>query len=320
MKKIIILFYLFSITSFSQIGSPETQEVLMAYNYLNNQKETLAYIKDNFPTLKDACNLAKSHFDKNYDIAQRNLSLKVEELYKDQFTNYTATLNTQLKSYFLANKMTKMDAQNYINLVRKRANGSIESPINKTLNEFHINEIDLFDLNNLYEVTSFIQGKKTKLSIEVPKNWKEIDGSSNSVVKAFRSNFGHGHKLISIHRIANSNKIGVFTDQMLLNSIPKNSFNIKTSKQSLNGETVNTIEYEEINATVTSNLKRKTTRFYLLKSQSIFVIACTIYAKQHENLTVLSKTSDPLFRSISASFHVSDKGKDETKRLATISN
>ncbi len=320
MKKIIILFYLFSISSLSQTKSSETQEVLMAYNYLNNQKETLAYIEDNFPTLKEACDIVQLRFNKNYDVAQQNLSLKVEELYRDKFTNYTATLNSNLKAYFLANKMTRLEAENYINLVRKRANGYIESPINKTLNEFHRKEIDLFDLNNLYEVTSFIQGKKTKISIEVPKNWKEIDGSSNSVVKAFRSNFGNGHKIISIHRISNSKNIKVFSEEMLLNSIPKTGYNIKTSKQLLNGETVNTIEYEEINATVPSDIKRKTTRFYLLKSQSIFVIDCTIYAKRHENLTVLSKTSDPLFRSISASFHVSDKGKDETKRLAAISN
>ena len=79
------------------------------------------------------------------------------------------------------------------------------------------------DLSVVYHVNSYTKGEKINLSIEMPKNWKELDSHSSSALKMFRSNKGNGNEIISIQRTNNTSGISFFTKKMLLNSVPKNS-------------------------------------------------------------------------------------------------
>ncbi len=312
MKKILLFFYLLSISCFSQTKIDEQRSILIAFNYLNNQKETIKHIKNNFPELSNACDLAVLNFDTNYAYAKRNIYLKVQEIYQDGFASYLSMLNSNLKSYFQANKMARKESLSYIKQLNMRAKGSIETPIKKTLNEYQSIELDLIEITQRYEVISYTQNQKFEFSIEVPKNWKSIEDSSSNALKMFRSNFGTGSRIITVHKINNPNKVSFMTKKALMSSIPLNSYNVIISKEIINDELIHVIDYDEINPIALSNEKRKVKRFYLFKGQNIFVIACSVYPTQSEQLSTFAEKSTHLFKSIAASIKYTNSNKTNT--------
>jgi len=315
MKKLLILFSFFSLACYSQNTTKERQQLVRAFVYVHNQQGTLNFIKRQHPEKYIEADIAEVEFNKKYGVALSLIYREVQDIYKNSFDSYVLKLDSNLHSYFKSNMMSAKESSLYIEQVKKRTTGSIESSILKTLTKYQHTIISGFDSNTVYYVDSYAHGENIKLSIEVPTNWKEIDGSSSSVLKAFRSTGSQEQKAISIQRVSNSLGISSFSDKMLLSSIPQNSYNTLIYKRTVNGESIDVVEYEEVSPIPHSDQKRRTTRFYFLKGNDIFIIDCSTYHTR--NLDALSQQTKSLFESIIKSVNF-NYGKKNT--LATLTD
>ena len=73
MKKLSILFFLCSLSCYSQVITKKQQTVLMAFGYVHNQQETLKYIKLHFPEQHIEADIAEGEFNNSYGIALSNI-------------------------------------------------------------------------------------------------------------------------------------------------------------------------------------------------------------------------------------------------------
>ena len=269
-----------------------------------------------FPDQITEIKIVKHVFNKNYGVARDNINSEIRKMYGDTFESYVSQLNSNLRSYFKSNNMTKNQAIRYIEHIRLRATGSIESPILETLIQYQQLNINIPDIPIVYYVESYVKGEKLKLRIEVPKNWKEIDDASTSALKMFRSNQGNGNEIISIRR--NDNTSGTsLTGKMLLSSLPKKSRIITSYKKLVNNENVDVLEFEEISPAIGSNQKRITTRYFIIRKNHILIVDCSIYGTKHENVHSLAQQQKSLYESILESIDFNTK---KESALLTVKN
>ncbi len=317
MNKLLLLLYFLSFSCFSQMTKKEELATLITFNYLHNQAETLKYISSNYPEQSDACKLVELKFAKKYGIAQKDIQLKVKKIYGDNFEKYLSDINNNLQSYFNSNKMTLKESVNYIQRVKHRANGFIESPVHETLIKHQQMGLATLSSTILYQVENYTQNDKIKFSINIPSNWKEIEGSSPSILKMFRNNEGLGEQIIAIHKFENTHSVSSFSDKTILNSIPKNSFNVVMKKKVINNELIDVVSYEEINLSRSSNQRRITSRYLMIRENAIILIDHAVYGEKNENLHIVSNEFTPSIESILTSVKIS-KPLQKKNMIATV--
>lgn len=318
MKKLKIKFLILALSSFvstSQVINEKQSPLLKTFGFIHGQHSTLNNIKLNFPSLNIDATTAELEFNKNYNEALSKIYYAVKNIYGDRFKDHLTSVKNSSEKYYKLKKMSKENAILFIEKVKNRSKGIINSPYLETLLKYQYidNPIDEFTANyNIHSVKSYSNSRKVELSVKIPMSWKEIDGIFPAVLKKFRSDYGTGNEIITIiiDKLNSSLKMNdLFTKKELLKEVPKGGKIISSYSKNIDTKLTGIVEYEEINPNTSSNQKRVVIQYVQIYQNSVLRINCATYGAVTEDFDLRIKKFKPLYLTILKSIDLNNLAK-----------
>ena len=303
--KYLSLVFLFTFSfSFSQITNEKEFLLCKTFRFLHEQTYTLKKIEQKYPELKSLSESTQLSFNLKFQPAIKkiieNTKLLFGENYEECLYNYTKEL--ALKS------LTKQQALNFINKVKDRRFGKIESPILEILlaYQFQNNPINEYLSHQYYtsSVENYSNLEKLELKINIPKSWKESykSKSSPNVLKIFSSEFGSGNEniIISKKNNLNLNEFLINIDN-LKKELKSTDKIVSIKKGTMNLREVGIIHFEN----TIKDIKKSTLRYVVaIDENNLLQVDCFINEKIYEELTIKFRKFKPLFDTIFGSIQV----------------
>jgi hypothetical protein len=209
MKKIYPLIFciLFFIKAFSQspvnIKNPQYLNVTQAYVYIESQESQLVAIKNKYPELDLQTKIASQEFNSNFGLAKKNMIAFLQKYYGINYTQVENFISKEITN--IVNQIeivNKSVAEDYIADVRRKAKGSIDSPILETLLSFQYldNPEKEFTAGfiNTFKTKGHPKAKGTDWQVSIPRSWKPTEGVRPNIIQLFNSENGDGLEVITL--------------------------------------------------------------------------------------------------------------------------
>lgn len=192
------------------------------YGYYIGQTHVLDLIEKKYPNLKNDVFLAKNEFDLKYlksikEIEQSFLKIMT----KKQWDEYKVNLKNKIKEQLKYDYITQQESLNFIQEVKTRATGNIESPVIETLLMFNPTyqkkPISEFSDNffQKYNSKDNLKAKGVDFTVKAPKSWKSQEANRPNIVRKFTSNNGY----IVEDKFMENIMIGVYDLPIQVNSL-----------------------------------------------------------------------------------------------------
>lgn len=172
-------------------------DITKTYGYYIGQSYTLKKIQDKYPHLKNQVFLAENEFKISFDSSLKNIDTIMYEKVNSSWTDLKNKIENQIPQQFNFDNISPADAQNFLEVVKLRAKGNIESPIIETLLIFNpsYQKYKLSELRDGFYQKFISNGsgkaKGIKFSIKVPKSWKAQEANRPNIVQKFTANNGY---------------------------------------------------------------------------------------------------------------------------------
>ncbi|MFQ1015589.1 hypothetical protein [Avibacterium paragallinarum] len=173
------------------------------YGYYIGQNYFLDNIVRLHPELKTHADIAKTKFNIEFGDSIDNLKKILSE-----YNPYTLTYiqESVLKSLnpILSNNITIKESERFIDEVISRAKGNIDSPILENLLSYNPRYIDKPELEFLdgyiykYKSNKHPKAKGIEFELQIPKSWKDKEGSRPNVVHKFINKNGKGYVIYMV--------------------------------------------------------------------------------------------------------------------------
>ena len=195
--KIIVLFLILTVPLLAiPLNKSLVIDITQTYSYCKAQIYVLEAIKDKFPNLEKKVFITKSQFDSSFSSSLKNID-KIMNQYKD-WKDYKLKTNKTLKNSFDFSDMTYKNAIIFIDTVKARAKGKIESPVLETLLMFNPEyekhpETEFNDgFIKKYKCDDLKKSKGVDFSIDIPMSWASKKANRPNIVRKFISYNGNG--------------------------------------------------------------------------------------------------------------------------------
>lgn len=130
--KILSLLFLFSISAFAiSLNEQTIMDISRTYGYTIGQNYTLDKIKEKYPKLSNDVLIVKSEFDLSFSKSIKNIDTLMGKY--DKWKNIKEDIKTNIHSKLDLSNLTYNESIEFINTVKNRAKGQIESPVLETL-------------------------------------------------------------------------------------------------------------------------------------------------------------------------------------------
>lgn len=175
-------------------------DLTKTYGFYKGQSYMLKLIMDEYPELKNEVNIANHTFRASFSSSLksiRSILEKNQKLFKD--TNFQL-----LEIYKNMKVYSKSKAIEFINIVKKRAKGELESPIIENLLIYNpiYNKNPRKELEDGFKKFYFSKGspkaKGVSFEVSVPQSWKSEEARRPNIVRKFISKNGFGEVFIMI--------------------------------------------------------------------------------------------------------------------------
>lgn len=197
-QKFLLLFLISININAIELNQNLMMDMSRTYGYYIGQTHVLDLIEKKYPNLKNDVFLAKNEFDLKYlksikEIEQSFLKIMT----KKQWDEYKVNLKNKIKEQLKYDYITQQESSNFIQEVKTRATGNIESPVIETLLMFNPtyqkNPISEFSDNffQKYNSKDNPKAKGVDFTVKAPKSWKSEEANRPNIVRKFGSNNGY---------------------------------------------------------------------------------------------------------------------------------
>jgi len=196
------IFFILTLSSFL-FAIPITKQTIIdistTYGYYQGQEYILNAIKKKYPKLSNEVLIAKSKFDLSFSKSIKNIDTLMskhdrwESIKKDIVNNKLDLSN-----------LTYTESVNFIDRVKERAKGNIETPVLETLlilNPSYENnpEKEFYDgFKKKYISDGLKKSKGIEFSLDVPMSWISKEANRPNIVRKFISQNGHGTEMAMV--------------------------------------------------------------------------------------------------------------------------
>lgn len=173
-----------------------------AYGYLLGQDYSLSLIEIEYPELKGATTLARAHFDSTFPGIKSQIEAQLmQALGEKLFQETIFSLNASLEETLGRQLITEEIAANFLQQMKRRSMGEIESPVLEyllTVN-YAANPLGEFTdgFRQRYETDGTGKAQGLKVNLQLPRSWLGKNGERPHIVQKWIS--GNGTGLESIH-------------------------------------------------------------------------------------------------------------------------
>jgi hypothetical protein len=198
LQKIALLFIISINANSIELSKALIMDMSRSYGYNMGQTYVLDAIEKKYPNLKTQVFLAKNEFDLKYSRSIKEIELNFSKnMSKKQWNDYKSNIQNQIKKQFNYGNITQDEALNFIEEVKLRTKGNIESPVIETLLTFNeaYQKNPISELNDgffqKYNSKDNPKAKGVDFTVKVPKSWKSQEANRPNIVRKFTSNNGY---------------------------------------------------------------------------------------------------------------------------------
>ncbi len=192
------------------------------YGYYVGQTYALDSIEKKYPNLKNDVFLVKNEFDLKYLKSLKEIEKNFSKhMTKKQWDEFKANTKKKIIEQLNYDYISQQDALNFIQEVKTRATGNIESPVIETLLMFN----QTYQKNPISELSdNFFQkynskdnpkAKGVNFTVKAPRSWKSEEANRPNIVRKFGSNNGY----IVDDKFMENIMIGVYDLPIQVNSL-----------------------------------------------------------------------------------------------------
>jgi len=257
MKRIIftitMFFSLFILTANAiaeiKLTNAIAKDIGQAYGFYLGQDYSLNKISKKYPSLSGLVFIAEKEFADNFKSSIEGMDALMAKYAKDEWRKIKENLSKQIANSIDINKITETKARQFVNLVRQRAKGNIDSPVIETLLLFKSGyqkrpEREFLDgYKHKYVNNGIGKSKGVAFTIEAPKTWMAKEGNRPNIVQKFVSENGRGLELLLIlikeiplqpgEEIKKSDVAEMLNPKDIKDFLPNGSIYIKSGKLAL---------------------------------------------------------------------------------------
>ncbi|WP_415396248.1 hypothetical protein [Sulfurimonas sp. CS5] len=201
--KIILLIFLFTI---SALAIPLNKQTLMdiskTYGYYVGQTYTLDKIKEKYPKLSNQIFIAKTEFDLSFSNSIKNIDMLMSKY--DGWKSIKGDMIKNIHTKLDISSPTYNESIEFIETVKQRAKGNIETPVIETLLMLNPKyeekpEREFYDgFKKKYISDNLQKSKGIEFSLEVPMSWISKEANRPNIVRKFISNNGHSIEMAMV--------------------------------------------------------------------------------------------------------------------------
>lgn len=182
---------------------PLINDLSRTYGFNVGQQYTMDNIKNNHPDLSSKILQLEHEWRSVFGNSISNIESELKILMQDKWEEYNKELKSSLRLYF-GDKVTREQALEFIDLMKKRCQGDIESPVIETLLIYNTtfkttpSEEFLRGFKRTFESDGTGKSKGLKFKIEYPSSWHIREAKRPNLIKFFTSENGRGFVYSSI--------------------------------------------------------------------------------------------------------------------------
>ncbi|WP_156360631.1 hypothetical protein [Dethiosulfatarculus sandiegensis] len=191
---------------FAEIGFSNAlaKDIAQAYGFYLGQIYSLGEISKKYPSISGLAKIAKLEFWATFESSIEGMDTLMAKHVQCEWKEVKKQLASQIKNHINIEQISETQARQFVELVRERAKGAIESPVIETLLLFKSGyennpEREFLDGYKFkYSINGSGKAKGVAFSIESPKTWVAKEGNRPNIVQKFVSENGRGHELLLI--------------------------------------------------------------------------------------------------------------------------
>lgn len=188
----------------SKLSNALAKDIGRAYGFYLGQNYSLSQISKKYPSLSGFAKIAEKEFSATFKSSIEGMDALMREHAKSDWNKIKTKLTTQISSSINIERISEIQARQFVEQVRERAKGNIESPVIQTLLLFKSGyeknpEREFLDGYKFkYSTNGSGKAKGVGFSIESPKTWVAKEGNRPNIVQKFVSENGRGLELLLI--------------------------------------------------------------------------------------------------------------------------
>jgi len=226
----IILTFTISLYSLS-LNKQTIMDISRTYGYYQGQQYSLDTIKKKYPKLSNQVFIAKSEFDLSFSKSIKNIDTLMGKY--DGWQSIKKDIVNNIHNKLDLSNLTYNESVDFLNSVKRRAKGNIETPVLETLLMLNPSyeenpEKEFYNgFRKRYQCDDFKKSKGVDFSIDVPMSWASKKANRPNIVRKFISRNGHSIEMamILVYNFPNGKHLSV-------NDI-KNTVNKRDMKEAL---------------------------------------------------------------------------------------
>jgi len=187
-----------------QLSNALAKDIGQAYGFYLWQDYSLNEISKKYPSMSGLALIAEKEFSATFKSSIEGMDAFMSKHAKTEWERIKSQLTIQIADSINIEQITESQARQFIELVRHRAKGNIESPVIETLLLFksgyekHPEREFLDGYKYKYTINGAGKAKGVAFSIEAPKTWTAKEGNRPNIVQKFVSENGRGLELLLV--------------------------------------------------------------------------------------------------------------------------
>jgi hypothetical protein len=308
-------------TSIDLPGNPNLEILGRAYGYLKGLQFNLELIKEKYPELELEVKKAEMEFGLSFGRAQERITLSLKNILANDYEKIEKEMMSKIISALSAQEISKDIALKYLNEVKYRAKGNIESPVLETLLIYQFIENPSKEYSSgfikTYSTANHPKAKGSTINIKLPISWSQKEGDRPNVVQKFISENGEGQEIVMLlirdlgplkEYLDTPEKLReFFTENSLKELIPEGAEYISAQSISLDNQQGGQVIYRITQKSLDIPITMQCIHYITVQGSNMILLQCMVSIEEGENLNDRFNLFLPLFRHIAISLVLVDK-------------
>jgi hypothetical protein len=201
---ILLIFLAYTPTTFAiNFNSTSVKGMAQAYGFVLGQEYSLSRISQEFPELSVNVDLARAQFCSTFPDIKTKLETQLKKAMGEKLFAETATnLRKTLRETLGRQQITREVAINYLDQIKGRSKGEIESPVIEYLLavKYTANPVGEFadGFRQRYRTDGTGKSQGIKITLQLPRSWAGKYGERPHIVQKWVSENGTGLEMIHL--------------------------------------------------------------------------------------------------------------------------
>lgn len=308
-------------TSIDLPGNPNLEILGRAYGYLKGLQINLERIKEKYPELELEVKKAEMEFGLSFGRAQERITLSLKNILANDYVKFNTRVINEISSVLSTQEISKDIALKYLDEVKYRAKGNIESPVLETLLIYQFIENPSKEYSSgfikTYSTANHPKAKGSTINIKLPISWSQKEGDRPNVVQKFISENGEGQEMVMLlirdlgplkEYFDTQEKLKeLFTETSLKEMTPEGGEYISAQSISLDNQQGGQVIYRITQETLDIPITMQCINYITVQGNNMIFLQCMVSIEEGENLNDRFNLFLPLFRHIAISLVLEDK-------------